>query len=193
MMESKSQNLKEFFLKDLPDAFGEYINEPFIAYDQKDIIKQIDFHPPFLRTEKIAIFKNNSGIVNYRSLGMGTIFPKDTNGHYNSTIYLAMCGWLMASTSSVHLAYNYPNTAPQVVEADKVKPLKSLEGENILKPRLIGTTFWVETVIRKTKMKFVLATARIGFGNILYGTIEDLKFIITPKESIWAAKEVQEK
>ena len=187
-------DLKKIFGKKLPPHLDMiYADIPCKCLDQPEMMKIIDFHPPFLRAEKIAIFEEeNSGIKNYRSLGMGLIYPADTNGHYNSTIYLAMCGWLMASTASVHLAYNFSEFAPQVVEADKVKPFKSVDGIGSLKPRPQGTTFWVETIIRKSKLKLVLVTTNISFGNFAYGTIEDLKFILTPKDSIWKAKEVQE-
>jgi hypothetical protein len=191
----KVQSLVEleiFFQKKIPN-YCTFKDWEFVCLEQSEIMDIIAFHPPFLKTYKIAVsLQENEGIKNYRSIGIGKITPADTNGHYNNTIFLAMCGWLMASTASIHLAYNFPEYAPQVVEANNVKPLKSLENDGILKPRSDGTTFWVETIIRKKKLGFVLASTNIGFGKVSYGTIQELKFILAGKDSIWGAKEVEE-
>lgn len=189
-----SPSLSQFFNKKIPKVFENYESIAFNSYSQDQILRSIDFHPPFLKTEKLVIFKEISdyGITNFRSIGMGMVYPNDTKGHYNFTIYLAMCGWLMASTASVHLAIINPKTAPQVVEADKVRPYKGLGDYVVIKPRPQGSTFWVETVITKTKLKFVLTVTNIVFGEVLYGTIEALRFMITPKDSIWRAKEIPE-
>jgi len=44
--------------------------------------------------------------------------------------------------------------------------------------------------VLKKKLQLVIVITKITFGNILYGTIEELKLILTDKKSIWAAKEV---
>lgn len=160
--------------------------------EQEEMLKTIDFHPPFLRVEKMMISDTaHHSVANSKSLGMGHITTKDTHGHYNDTIYLAMCGWLMASSASVHLAFLFPTTAPQVVEANKVRPILKGNAKNIVwKPSVKGTPFFVETTVLKKKMQLLVVMTKITFGNILYGTIEELKLVLTDKKSIWAAKEV---
>lgn len=159
--------------------------------DKQQIMGLIDFTPPFLRIDKIIVFNQNKKTpFQSSSLGIGVVTPRDTAGHYNETIFLAMCGWLMASSASVHLAALFPSDeAPQVVEANGVKPLPSMEGKNLWKPARKGTAFFVETAIIKKKMQLVRMRTMITFGNILFGTIEELKLVLTKKEAIWSAKE----
>ena len=123
---------------------------------------------------------------------MGFVSTKDTAGHYNETLFLAMCGYLMASSASVHLAMLFPSTAPQVIEANGVKPLTFSDAkENQLwKPSKQGTPFFVESRILKKKMQLVVMETKVSFGTIMFGTINELKLVLTPKESIRSTKEI---
>src|SRR3989339_2170756 len=188
------QQLEDFFSIKLPEHLAnEYEKRQiYLNVNQQQMMQTIDFTPPFLRIDKMAIFDTiKDSWLQSKSLGMGVITTKDTSGHYNDTIFLAMCGWLMASSASVHLGFLFPLKTPQVIEANKVRPI--LKGSNssiVWKPSAKGTPFWVETVVLKKKLQLVAVVTRITFGNILYGTIEELKLILTDKKSIWSAKEI---
>lgn len=183
---------EDFFGFSLPNIIKENYRNHFVfeKFNREQIMKVIDFTPPFLKTEKIVVLSTDRGsILDTKSLGMGFVTPKDTSGHYNETIFLAMCGWLMASTASVFLAMLFPTTAPQVVEANGIKPFPLLgEDKRLWKPASSGTVFFVESVILKKKLQLVIMKTTITFDNILYGVIEELKLMLTPKESIWSAK-----
>jgi len=128
-MEKIIKQREKFWGMDLPEHLAKYREgqEGDRMIEQEEMLKTIDFHPPFLRVEKMMIFDTpHHSFCHSKSLGMGRITTKDTYGHYNDTIYLAMCGWLMASSASIHLAFLFPTTAPQVIEANKVRPI--LEG-----------------------------------------------------------------
>lgn len=58
------------------------------------------------------------------------------------------------------------------------------------KPAPSGTAFFVDSVILKKKLQLVIMKTTIAFDNIIYGVIEELKLMLTPKESIWSAKPV---
>lgn len=192
VVKSPLQDAETFFGFSLPDALKVNCKEHsvFERLDQEEIMKVIDFTPPFLKTQKIAVLSSDRGsILQTKSLGMGIVTPKDTSGHYNETIFLAMCGWLMASTASVFLAMLFPASAPQVVEANGIKPFSLLDEEKgFWKPAPSGTVFFVESVILKKKLQLVAMRTTISFDNILYGVIEELKLMLTPKESIWSAR-----
>ncbi|MBU0571679.1 MAG: hypothetical protein KJ995_06830 [Candidatus Omnitrophica bacterium] len=183
--------IEQFFETKLPDHIKNNVNDQHILsrIDKKQIMNIVDFTPPFLRIEKMIVFGNEEQIIGTRSIGMGIISQKDTDGHYNKTIYLAMCGWLMASSASIHLGVLYPKTAPQVVKADGVMPLQLPNNKKGLwQPSFDGTAFFVETQIKNKKLQLAIAETKISFGDILYGTIEDLKLVLTPKQSILATK-----
>lgn len=194
ILKTPIQDAESFFGFFLPNAIKENCKDHFVfeKFNQEQIMKVIDFTPPFLKTEKIVVLSTDRGsILETRSLGMGFVTPKDTFGHYNETIFLAMCGWFMASTASVFLAMLFPTTAPQVVEANGIKPFPLLgEEKGLWKPSPAGTAFFVESVILKKKLQLVIMKTTIAFDNILYGTIEELKLMLTPKESIWSAKPI---
>lgn len=158
--------------------------------DKKQMMSVIDFTDPFLRIDEMAILNNNSKIENSISIGMGRVYLEDTEGHYNNTIYLAMCGWLMASSASVHVAELIPEYAPQVVEAGRVRPMPGVENNGLIRPAKDGTPFFVETKVLKKKMGLLVCETNISFSNVHYGTIGNLKIFLVPKESIWTAKEV---
>lgn len=194
ILEKTSINqIEEFVGLSLPQHIKNECKDKQVAkkFSQQQMMEIIDFAPPFLRTDKMILFdgKKNS-YCHSSSLGSGMITLRDTAGHYNDTIYLAMCGWLMASTASVHLAILFPTTAPQVIKADGVKPLLGFENDGIWKPSVKGAPFWVESEIIRKKMQLVVVKTKITFGNILYGTIEELRLVLTKKNSIWSAKEV---
>ena len=188
-----SNEVAEFLDISFPSSVVEDNNDKSILMklNQQKIMKIIDFTPPFLRTEKMVVFKGEiDSVLSSTSIGVGVITPDDTAGHYNKSIFLAMCGWLMASTASIHLAAFFPKSAPQVIEASGVKPLISPENSGIWKPAVNGTPYLVETCVLKKKMKIVILRTRISFGKILFGTIELLKFIITDRESIKSVKDI---
>lgn len=161
--------------------------------DQQQMMEVIDFTPPFLKTEKILLFgRDRRDLPNVKGLAMGFISTRDTAGHYNETIFLAMCGYLMASSASVHLAILFPSTAPQVIEANGVKPLifSDAKENQLWKPSKTGTPFFVESRILKKRMQLVVMETKVSFGPVMFGIINELKLILTPKESIWSAKEI---
>lgn len=161
--------------------------------NQKQIMELIDFTPPFLRIDKMIISDvSKDSVLGSTSLGMGVITPQDTTGHYNESIFLAMCGWLMASSASIHIAALFPTKAPQVIEASGVKPLITPENSGIWKPSTNGTTFFVETTIVKKKLQLVVVRTTITFGKILFGTIELLKLILTEKSTLQLIREIPE-
>lgn len=185
-------HVENFFGFTLPDHLKETCKDNYVSekFDQKQILKVIDFVPPFLKIQKMVVLSTDRrDILQAKSLGIGVVTPKDTTGHYNQTIYLAMCGWLMASSASVFLAILFPTTAPQVVEANGVKPLPlSGEMKGLWKPASPGTTFFVESTIIKKKLQLVIMKTTITFDNIHFGIIEELKLVLTPKDSIWSAR-----
>jgi len=185
-------DVENFFGFPLPDHLKETCQDNYLTekFDQKQIMKVIDFVPPFLKIQKMVVLSTDrQNILQAKSLGIGVVTPKDTTGHYNQTIYLAMCGWLMASSASVFLAILFPTTAPQVVEANGVKPFPlSGEMKGLWKPASPGTTFFVESTIIKKKLQLIVMKTTITFDNIHFGVIEELKLVLTPKDSIWSAK-----
>ncbi len=185
-------HVENFFGFALPDHLREACKDNYVfeKFDQKKIMEVIDFVPPFLKLKKMVVLSTDrQDILQAKSLGIGVITPKDTAGHYNETIYLAMCGWLMASAASVFLAILFPTTAPQVVEANGVKPLPlSGEMKGLWKPASSGTTFFVESTIIKKRFQLVIMKTVITFDNIHFGIIEELKLVLTPKNSIWSAR-----
>lgn len=183
------QEAEEFFGFSLPDALRESCRNHFVfeRFDQKQIMKVIDFEPPFLLVQKMAIFASDrQNILDIKSVGMGILTTNDTKGHYNDTIFLAKCGQLMASAASIYLAILFPSTAPQVIQADGVRPVE----KEIWKPAEQGTLFWVEVAVIKKKLNLVSVGTRIFFDNILYGKVDELKLFLTPKESVWSAKQL---
>lgn len=186
------RQIEIFFGLDLPDHIKESCKDNYVfeRFDQKQIMGVIDFAPPFLKIQKIAVLSiDRRSILQTKSLGMGIVTPQDTAGHYNETIFLAMCGWLMASAASVFLAILFPTTAPQVIEANGVRPFPLLEeAKELWKPASSGTTFFVESTIIKKRLQLIIMKTTISFDNILYGVIEELRLVLTPKGSIWSAR-----
>ncbi|MEW6170353.1 MAG: hypothetical protein AB1472_02170, partial [Candidatus Omnitrophota bacterium] len=124
LSERNKQQIKDFFKITLPsdiekDSTGNYLFERF---DQKKIMEIIDFTPPFLKIQKIAVLgSNREDIYSIKGIATGILTFEDTNGHYNNAIHLAQCGQLMASAASIYLAILFPSTAPQVVKVDQIK------------------------------------------------------------------------
>lgn len=186
------RQIENFFGFGLPDHIKENYKDNYVfeKFDQKQIMGVIDFAPPFLKIQKIAVLSTDRrSILQTKSLSMGIITPQDTAGHYNETIFLAMCGWLMASAASVFIAILFPTTAPQVIEANGVRPLPLLEeAKGLWKPAPPGTTFFVESTIIKKRLQLVVMKTTISFDNVFYGVIEELKLVLTSKGSIWSAR-----
>ncbi|MFH0925577.1 MAG: PilZ domain-containing protein [bacterium] len=188
------QEIKDFFGFSLPAHIQKNFTDCYLyeKLDKRQIMKIIDFHPPFLKVDKMVVLggRNKEDVLQSKAIAMGKVTTKDTAGHYNDTIFLALCGLLMASAASIHLATLFPSTAPQVIEASGVKPLKLLnQPKKIWKPSFNGTNFLVETTINNKKLQLTIMNTKITFGKILYGTIEVLKLILTQKESIFLAQE----
>lgn len=185
-------NVESFFGVPLPDHVKKNYSDTWISkkLNQKEIMDVIDFEPPFLKVDKIVVFDTfkNGSPTQEKSITTGMATLQDTKGHYNDTMFLAFCGWLMASSASVHLAVLFPKTVPQVIEANGVRPLLSLDHrKHIWKPAPEGTRFFVETNILRQKLKLAITTTTITFSDILFGVVDELKLIIDTRESIFSA------
>ena len=157
----------------------------FVHLSGSEIEKTVDFYKPFLRTEQMVIFGDD--IVGSSSIGVGNVFPEDMEGHFNKTIYLAFAGRLMPSTATIHIAYFFPKTAPQAVEGKSIRMDKDAFNGGLIQPKKGGSKFYVETIVTKKKMNLVLVETHIMFGQAKFGLIENLKFILTDKDSIYQA------
>lgn len=186
-MYSKKLEFEKFFGVRVPFELNEkYANvEIEAALEQKDIIKIIDFFPPFLRTDKLIIFGKD--IVGSRSIGIGKVKKDDMEGHYNNTVYLAFAGRLMPSTTSIHLAYFFPNSAPQAIEGQSIRVEKNIYNNGLIIPSNEGSDFFVESIVLKKKLNLIYVETHIFFGNARFGLIEGLKFFLADKKSIYSA------
>ncbi len=176
----------------LPDNLREKYQCEIVsrALNQKEMMAAVDLKPPFLRTEKMVIFGNK--FEESKSIGIGRIYLEDTDGHYNKTIYLALAGRLMPSTALIHLGAFFPNTNPQAFEGKSIRMDSEAYNNGLLQPGKNGSTFYVETIVRKKKINLVIVDTYIMFGSAKFGLIEELKFILTKKDSILSAVEVPE-
>jgi len=143
------------------------------------------FSPPFLRTENMVIF--GDVIVGSRSIGVGTVYPEDMAGHFNDTVYLAFAGRLMPSTATIHLAHFFPDTSPQAVEGGSIKVDRDALNGGLIRPKKSGSKFYVETTVTKKKLNLVLVETSIMFGKARFGVIQNLRFVLTEKNSIFKA------
>lgn len=188
--ETGIEQTEEFFNRALPD----YVKKNWVdkqiykRLNQQDIMDAVDFTPPFLKIGKAVIFDvSKDSILQSTSLAMGTILPKDVMGHYNNTVFLAMCGLLMSSAASVHLAVLFPASAPEVIQAKGVRPIE----RKIWKPDDRGSTFWLETSIIKKKLHVVVMKTKISFDPMPYGMVDELKLFLIPRQLIWQAPQLQ--
>ena len=184
--------IEEFLETKLPlelrNAYSQHTN--YFMLDTEAIQKVVDFSHPFLKTDKIIIF--GSEINGSRSIGIGKVFPQDVLGHYNSTIYLALAGRLMPSTATIHLAYFFPETSPQAIEGVSIRMEKNAFNNGLIQPQEKGSTFYVETVVTKKKLNLVIVQTRIIFGQARFGLIENLRFVLAEKHSIYKATLIPE-
>lgn len=160
-----------------------------IKAGKEQIEGAIDFRPPFLKIEKIIVSQLNDSVVGSCSIGCGTVTMDDMEGHYNNTIFLAFCGRLMGQSASTHLALLFPNTAPQIVKVERIEPILTVDG-TLWKPNKDGSVFFVETVALKKKLNVIKVNSRILFGDILFGIAYNATIVLTPKNSIYTAKEL---
>ena len=189
---TSAEESEEFFGMALSeDVKKNYINKQiYRKLNRQEITKIIDFTPPFLKIDKMIIFDaGNDSVLQSSSLAVGTITLKDIEGHYNDTVFLAMCGLLMSSAASVYLAPLFPGTAPEVIEAKGVRPIE----KEIWKPADNGSTFWLETSIIKKKLRVVIVRAKIYLDSIPYGMVDELKLLLIPRQLIWKAPELTHK
>lgn len=183
-------NIEEFFGASLPNYIKELCKNNYILekFNQQQIMEIIDFSRPFLKIEKMIVLGlDRNDILQNISLATGILTTNDTKGHYNDTIFLAECGRLMGSAASIYLAILFSSTAPQVVEVDHIKPSKD---RTLWKPSSRGSRFFIETRILKKKLQVIIVNVKITFGDIFMGEVEKLKLVLTPKDSIWEAKEL---
>lgn len=180
---ARQVNLQDLFGSKLPDSLAvDYSNRKILGtYSLKQIMEIIDFTPPFLKISDMVLFAGkDESLSNSSSIATGIISPRDTKGHYNESIFLSLCGGLMASSASIHLAIIFPETAPEVIEANGVKPID----KNIWKPAESGTRFWVESVIIKKKMNLVITYPKIYFGALPYAVVDELKLMLLDKKLV---------
>jgi hypothetical protein len=168
---------------ELVEKYKDYSS--YVHLSRSQIEKLVEFHNPFLRTDNMVIFGDE--IVGSASIGVGTAYPEDMEGHFNKTVYLAFAGRLMPSTSTIHLAYFFPKTAPQAVQGESIRMAKDAFNNGLIQVKKEGTVFYVETVVKKKKMNLVLVETNISFGQAKFGLIENLRFVLTDKESIYQA------
>lgn len=188
--EVNKQHIENFLGTAIPSYIKDNSKQTYLfeKFNPEQIRKVIDFTPPFLKIEKMVVLGfDRQNILNLKGLGTGMLTTNDTKGHYNDTIFLAQCGQLMGSAASIYLAILFPSTAPQVIEVDSIRPSKD---KTLWKPSLKGSRFFIETHILKKKMQVIIVNVRITFGEIFMGEVEKLKLILTPKDSIWGAKEL---
>lgn len=175
-----TEEIERFFGVTTPEHIKKNYENQQISkrLNQQEIMEIVGFTPPFLKIDKIIIFNADKNRIDQTfGLGMGVITPKDTSGHYNETIFIAICGWLMASAVSIHLAVLFPSTAPEVIEAKGVKPIE----KEIWKPPSKGTNFWVETRVIEKRGQSVMMKTRISFDKIPYGVADESKSILIQK------------
>ncbi len=177
--------LKDFIIK--KNNFIKDING-FDKYDMDQIQKIIPFKPPFLRIEKIATFNFGNNDKKYtESVGMGIVTKEDTKGHYNDSIYLAMCGKLMGQTASIHSAILFRDYLPQVVEVNMIKPARD---SKLWKPIEDGNYFFINSKIIRKKLNVVIVNVKIFFGDIFVGEVEGLKIALLSKHILDDLKEL---
>ncbi len=185
-MEAKIQNsevFEDFLCCRVPDLLRNRYKDRkiFCKLNFEDIQKTVNFTPPFLRTQRLIIFGET--FLDSSSIGVGTVWPEDMEGHYNNTIYLAFAGRLMPSTATIHLAHFFPNSSPQAVEGQSIRLDKEALNGGLLQPGKKGSTFYVETKVTKKKLNLVFVETNIMFGQAKFGLIENLKFILTVRHS----------
>lgn len=156
---------------------------------QKEVMDLIDFRPPFLKFSRYVLFADGPGIERTRGLGVGVVTTADTAGHYHDTIFLALCGGLMGCAGAVHLSALFPSSAPQAVAGDGVKALGGAL-RNPLRPGPEGAPFFVETRVLNRRSQLVLMESKVTFGDVLFGTVEKLKMVVMPRDSIVRFREV---
>lgn len=188
------KKIENFFEVSLPEnLLKEYQNiYPQQFLEQQHIMRVIDFTPPFLKIEKIVVFGDINDVEESISLGMGVVDEANISGYYHGEISLGTSGWFMAHSASIHLAALYPDTAPQVVKADGVEnlvlSLDRKESTNLWKGKI---RFWVVSRIKKKKMKLFFVETKLFLKDVLYGKVEELRMVLTPRKSIWAARPIE--
>lgn len=189
---STIDEIQGFLNVKLPGHISEEIKTRsiFRQVDQKQIMEAIDFRPPFLRIEKMVILgTDDNSVLKSKAISIGTMTQEDTEGHYNNTVFLAYCGRLMGQAASAHIGLLFPNTAPQVVKVDRIRPIKS-QDTSIWKPNREGSIFLIESVIIKSKLQVSVVDSRFSFGDLVFGIANNATIVATPKESIYKAKEL---
>lgn len=177
---SQNKNAEEielFFEITMPEHLKNKYGEKSIdrKLDKRQIINMVGLKPPFLKLEKMVIFDiKKYPYIQSASLAIGIVLPTDTVGHYYNTIFLAMCGWLMDSAVSSHLAILFPATSPRIIEAKGIIPME----KKVWKPSKQGTLFFVETVIIGKVRESVTMKSAISFDNIFYGVVDESKAIL---------------
>jgi len=160
-----------------------------IKAGQEQIRNTIAFTRPFMKIEKIVILKDSDDIVGTYSIGSGRVTMDDMEGHYNNTIFLAFCGRLMGQSASTHLALLFPETAPQIVKVERIKPIINAD-DNLWKPNKNGSIFLVETDVLRKKAHIIQVDSKISFGELIFGIAYNATIVLMPKDTIRDAKEL---
>jgi hypothetical protein len=183
------EQIKNFFQTSLSGYIEKNYKMKWIAdkLDQQKIMEIIPFKQPFLRIDKMIIFDTHKNIFQSSSLGLGTINSKDTSGYYNDIIFTALCEWLMETSAAIHLAVLFPATTPQVSE---INGMRMFMEKMQWKPSANGNRFFVETCGIKEKRGEAVVNTKFFVGETLISEVTKLKFNLTPKGSIWEAKEL---
>ena len=186
--EINKRQFEDFFPAPAPDFLKDDFQKNYLfeRFNQKQIMKIIDFQPPFLRIDRVAVLgSDRQDMLQIRGIAAGTLTLDDTAGHYNNTLFLAMYGLLVASAAQIYLAMLFPATAPQVIKLDWIKPSR----DRILwKPDVKGSRFFIETQIVNKKLQMLVANTRMFSDQYFMGEIKGLKLILTAKDSIQQAK-----
>ena len=193
MVENRTvKKVQDFLGIKMPSHICEWLEDRQIVkgFTQEQIMEAIDFTPPFLKIERMVILgMDDDSIIQSKGISIGKMTQQDTEGHYNNTVFLAYCGRLMGQAASSHLGVLFPDTAPQVVKVDRIRPIRS-SGNIIWKPNKEGSIFIIETIIIKKKLQVIIVDSRVSFGDLVFGIANNATIVLTPKESIYTAKEL---
>ena len=90
---------------------------------QEELIKVIDFTPPFLKIDRYITFnvKADSKILS-KGLGGGLMTIEDIEGHNDADMFLAFCGKLLGQGMCIHVGMIYPEDCAKEIKVVNLHP-----------------------------------------------------------------------